>query len=427
MARYWVGNGGNWNDTNHWATSSGGASGATEPDSSQDVIFDANSFSSSGQTVAINTATAQCRDMTWTGSTNTPTLDFSSGGTRLITIYGSLTLISGMILADNGGDGNINLGSTASGKTITLAGQSIPVDLSFKGDGGSWTLQDALTMTGNNPVQVGGNLNEASTLNTNGKTVTVGNFSSFTVRAGATLILGSSTISLSGPNTGKFDIAGNLTMNSATINYTNITSSQGTIVFRSGSTVDAGTSTINLNGTGGGFYDYVVGVENNTGSPITLYNITFSGPNNYLIGSITFNSFTANSGSGILFESFAADTYTMNTLTMLGLSSAHITLAPDTGGGGEKTTFSAASASIQYVDVQDNTASGAASPFINSFGTDNGGNTNWLFTSVPGVAGALEVNPKMEGVFDNKPVMDRMRPEKAFASLIVDKKPQLYA
>jgi trimeric autotransporter adhesin len=38
--RYWVGGTGNWNDTNRWSTSSGGAGGADLPRSHDDVVFD---------------------------------------------------------------------------------------------------------------------------------------------------------------------------------------------------------------------------------------------------------------------------------------------------------------------------------------------------------------------------------------------------
>jgi len=41
--RYWVGGAGNWSSTTKWSTSSGGASGASVPISTDDAIFDANS------------------------------------------------------------------------------------------------------------------------------------------------------------------------------------------------------------------------------------------------------------------------------------------------------------------------------------------------------------------------------------------------
>lgn len=41
--RFWVGGSGNWSDTTRWATSSGGAGGASVPTESDNVFFDANS------------------------------------------------------------------------------------------------------------------------------------------------------------------------------------------------------------------------------------------------------------------------------------------------------------------------------------------------------------------------------------------------
>lgn len=49
--RYWVGNGGNWGDTAHWSTVSGGAGGGSIPNADADVVFDANSFTGTGQSI----------------------------------------------------------------------------------------------------------------------------------------------------------------------------------------------------------------------------------------------------------------------------------------------------------------------------------------------------------------------------------------
>ncbi len=52
---YWVGGSGNWNEINHWATTSGGSvSHAVTPSAEDNVIFDANSFTAPGQIVTIN-------------------------------------------------------------------------------------------------------------------------------------------------------------------------------------------------------------------------------------------------------------------------------------------------------------------------------------------------------------------------------------
>lgn len=47
--RFWVGNSGDWNDTQHWSLTSGGAPGATVPTDLDDAIFDAASFSEASE------------------------------------------------------------------------------------------------------------------------------------------------------------------------------------------------------------------------------------------------------------------------------------------------------------------------------------------------------------------------------------------
>ena len=96
---YWVGGSGNWSDaSDHWASSSGGSpNSANEPDSSTNVHFDTNSFTAAGQTVTIDTSSASCYDMDWTGATNNPT--FSHGSSSSLYTYGILTFISAMTVS----------------------------------------------------------------------------------------------------------------------------------------------------------------------------------------------------------------------------------------------------------------------------------------------------------------------------------------
>lgn len=51
--RYWIGNTGLWNDTDHWAYESGGTSGAPVPTADDDVFIDANSFTEAGHYIKI--------------------------------------------------------------------------------------------------------------------------------------------------------------------------------------------------------------------------------------------------------------------------------------------------------------------------------------------------------------------------------------
>ena len=104
--RYWVGNGGNWDDTSHWSTSSGGSGGASVPTQDDDVYFDANSFTTSGQTVHCRYAgnPHYCKNVDWSGVTDNPTW-LLKGHTFLPFVYrvifdcfGSVTLVSEMTL-----------------------------------------------------------------------------------------------------------------------------------------------------------------------------------------------------------------------------------------------------------------------------------------------------------------------------------------
>lgn len=94
---YWIGGSENLSDFgNHWSTTSGGGGGTFHtqvPQSTDNVYFDANSFSSPGQTVTIDQTVVICADMDWIGVTHNPTLygDY----TTTITIYGSLKFVTG--------------------------------------------------------------------------------------------------------------------------------------------------------------------------------------------------------------------------------------------------------------------------------------------------------------------------------------------
>ncbi|MDW7691332.1 T9SS type A sorting domain-containing protein [Flammeovirgaceae bacterium SG7u.111] len=92
--RYWVGGTGNWSDTNHWSTASGGAGGATIPSSSEDAIFDANSFTAGGQIVTLD-IDGECRDFEWNNATNSPEFTGAAGRTLTVHRY-NFTLIDNM-------------------------------------------------------------------------------------------------------------------------------------------------------------------------------------------------------------------------------------------------------------------------------------------------------------------------------------------
>lgn len=92
---YWVGNSGNWSDSTHWSFTSGGPGGACIPSPNDNVHFDSNSFSQSGQTVVLD-INGYCRNIDWTGCLAGNQLSYGFFLLKL-NVFGSLTLSNGII------------------------------------------------------------------------------------------------------------------------------------------------------------------------------------------------------------------------------------------------------------------------------------------------------------------------------------------
>ena len=213
---YWVGNSGNWSDPSHWSLSSGGISSGCLPTPVDDVVFDANSFTSTGQTVTIDDIDANCKSMNWTEVSNSPTL----AGFRDLNIYGSLILAPDMAVTySNGVADAIYFRSPTTGNTIMTAGHSLNCRLRFKGSG-EWTLLDNLEL--NSPKSL--YLDQGSLI-TNSNDITV---SSFYLTN---------------------DLNRSLTLGNSVINCTN----QWNLFNETNLTIDAGNSTIVM-GASGIFY-----------------------------------------------------------------------------------------------------------------------------------------------------------------------------
>jgi len=92
---YWIGGSGLFNDTTHWSNTSGGVVSGCVPGGLDKVIFDANSFSSLGDSVIIPIGIFDVDTMVWKDQTLQPNLHFSgSSGTEnsIVRIFGSLRL-----------------------------------------------------------------------------------------------------------------------------------------------------------------------------------------------------------------------------------------------------------------------------------------------------------------------------------------------
>lgn len=131
--RYWVGGGGGntWDGTagTKWATTSGGAGGASVPTTADDVFFDANS-----PDVIISTGNTGARSLNCSGYTNT------MSGSASLTIAGSLLLSSAMTMSYVG-----QITFTGSG-SITTNGKTLGSDVVINSPGNTISLLDNFTI-----------------------------------------------------------------------------------------------------------------------------------------------------------------------------------------------------------------------------------------------------------------------------------------
>jgi len=148
--RYWIGGTGNWSQTTHWSSSSGGVNGCSAPNASNSVFFDANS---GGGTVAVdlNAAMSSLTTTGWAGIIAVGVFDFAvsgsivhAGGTLTIgasaasglTANGGLTL-SGAAVLD--GSGAPSLVGIAGDTSISSAAAYFKMGSATWTFGGSWT------------------------------------------------------------------------------------------------------------------------------------------------------------------------------------------------------------------------------------------------------------------------------------------------
>ena len=348
--RYWVGGSGNWDatSTTNWATSSGGASGASAPTSADNVIFDG----------ASNTGT-NAFTVTVTGTTAAPALcaDFSTGGgggaldgamtltmgaTAFLDVYGSMTLPATNFSVSATTGAGIRYKSTTTGKTVTTNGVSLSnTRVSFIGTGGAWTLGSALTTIREIDVIEG-------SFDTGNFSVSCISFNTST--AGVKSVnLGSSTLTASG-----------------TTPAINITSTTANLTW------NAGTSTINCSAASPTF----------TGGGLTFYNVSFTSTALTLptiTGANTFNNltFTSLAADGIVRINIDSNQTVNGTLTLgAGNTAVRRMMLFSSAIGTQRTITATTVATLSDVDFRD--ISFSASQSGTRLG-DCGGNNNITF------------------------------------------------
>lgn len=332
--RYWVGGTDTWNATagSKWATTSGGAGGASVPGVGDDVFFDGNSGAS---TITIGAAPGNCKNIDFTGFVGT--FNISSFG---LGIYGALTLSATMTLITNGG-GAIAFYATSGTNVITTAGKSFACTITFDGVSGTWQLADNLVLTGDIVLTNGA-------FDANNFNVTCSTFDSNNANV-RTITMGSGTWRMIGSGTPwNLQTTTNLTFNcdTSTLKFTR---SGGTTAF--------------FQGGGLTYYNF--------------WNATTGGGALEIQGSNTFNDLKIEPGSFL--NVLGVTTQTFTTLTVNGTSANNITIG---SANAVAYNFSCAAGIItaKYCNISYSLAAGGATfNAQNSF--DGGNNTGWNFAN----------------------------------------------
>lgn len=368
--QYWVGNGGDWLTTSKWASSSGGSGGTGRiPLPQDDVVFDASSITSTGQTITLNTMSQTCRN--WDASALAHNVTMGVSGVTPV-IYGTTFTYggaSGYMINQNvnftfalrSGTCSITCGGT------TAIGQGINFgESSTASSSATFRLMDDL---------------DCSTLANNGQ---------------CTFVVASGTLDAATHNANVhawlFQINGTSTAQLGSGTWHSTCNDNSTFwTAAAGSTITCGTSTIQLDNTststrtfaGGGktYNNLVYTVAGSTGQ------LTITGSNTFT--KISFKD--ATNARTIAFTASTTTTFTSAAgVDILGTSGKLMTVKSTTT---TNATFSVASGNVScdYLDLIHMTGAGGATFYAGANTTNGGGNTNWNFSGAPAGGGLLPI------------------------------------
>jgi len=334
---FWIGGSGTWSDLSHWSTTSGGSTlHSSLPGETDNVIFDANSFSADGQTVTVDGNIIRVNDFIATNVSYN--INFSgTAPVPDIEIYGSMDAPANIsfelpsVLLD--------FNSNVDGQSVNIASgllnTSEDASVRFSGEG-SWSIENGLS--------------GHSLFVTQGE-----------------IIFGANTFNFKNVYLWySFDKTLNLT--DATLNIEKWTMNNAEFV-----TVIPTNSTINFSDEFQGF--------GKTYGTVNVTTPTGFGDDIVISGNNTFQNFTVVQGANLLVDANTTQTILGN-LTFNGTSSEVITF--ESSIDGEKFNFDGTGINIsgEYVNISDADFLGTA-----SFSLENslliGDVTGWENSSVP--------------------------------------------
>ena len=321
ITAYWYQNAGNWYDTSKWFLGTGGSGGSARVPLPQDtMVFDANSFSTSGQVVVFDNLD---RMATFSASAVTNNPEFAS--TYGITVHSDLTL------------GTL----TWSAAQTTFAGTSAATiycstasitssQLTVNKIGGSLTLGSNLSYSSGFLGVIGGTFNTSSY----NLSATLYAFTAGTANLGS----GTHNVVLA------TDVGGTINQQTSTINLLSYSYTAGTMSLTSA--------------------NILAGADTNIEGVLTLTTLNVAPASVVVIGNgntLNITNFNAvgTSGNLISFRTFntGIDTWTLNVPSGV--------VASD------------------YLNLADSIGTGGATFYAGSHSTNSGNNTGWSFTDAP--------------------------------------------
>ena len=262
------------------------------------------------------------------------------------TIYGNLTLSTGMTFAAS--SGILTFGATSGTQVVTSNAITVDEPLTFNGVGGTVQLADALLMGTTRTLT-----HTNGTLDLNTKTLTVG--TAYTTATGTK----------------------NLTFNGGTLVCPAVTTTAFNNAAPTGFTTTAGTGTGKISMTGATAKTFVGGGA--------TYNCTLS---NDGAGALTVsgsNTFTtiANGVQPTAFTFTAATTQTVTNWNVSGTAGNLVTIISSTAGVPALLSKASGTVSSNYLSLKDSTATGGAAWYAGANSTNVSGNLGWIFTAPP--------------------------------------------
>lgn len=321
------------------------SSGSTAITVNSGVLSEANSISYNftGGTYGLSFlafTNYSARNVDFTGFTGT------LGATANSTVYGNLKFSTGMTLTASASI--LTFGATSGIQQLTTNGKTIDIPLTFNGVGGTFQLQDALTMGSTRTATL-----TNGTLNLNGKTMTVG--TAFTTATGTK----------------------NLTFNGGTLVCPTAATTAFNNAVPTGFTTTAGTGTGTISMTAATAKTFVGG-----GSTFNC-NLNQGGAGALTItGSNTFSNITnTTQPASVLFTAATTTTFTSG-FSLSGTAGNLITIGSVTAAS-HTLSKSSGTVSSDFLSISRSTATGGASWYAGANSTDGGNNSGWIFTAPP--------------------------------------------